>query len=149
MTHVSTSRKVLLLAVGVLIVLPTLLGVLLGTVSAAAQIYEFIFIQGGPTVVVGLRKNLIHLAMTVLGWVGFITALKLQIHFLRSSAVPAWHQRAWAGLACGVITCISLINWIETSLTLRLILMIWPLSAALIFAGLLASAQKRKAAKGL
>ncbi|WP_459746268.1 hypothetical protein [Pseudomonas sp. 3A(2025)] len=140
MTHVSIFRKILVWTTGVLVVLPTLLAACFGTLVAAARIYEFVFIQG-PGIAYGIGAHLQLLAITVLGWVGLVTLVRLHNHFLRSNAVPAWRRFAWTGLVCGVIACIGLMGWINASLAFRLVFLGWPLIAALVFGGLLVWAQ--------
>lgn len=144
MNNTSIFRKVLIWTVGVFVILPTLLAACFGTLVAAARIYEFVFIQG-PDVAYGIGAHLILLAITVLGWVGLVTVVRLHNHFLRSNAAPVWHRIAWTGLVCGVIACIGLFGWINTAWEFRVVLIGWPLIAVLVFGGLLVSAQKQGA----
>ena len=145
MSNVSVCRKILILAVGVFVVLPTLLAACFGTVVAGGMIYELFFIRG-LTPEYGILLYVKLLAMTLLGWAGLVTVALLYNHFLRSSTLPAWHRRAWQGLLCGVVACIGLVGWFDTSLISRLVVFGWPLVAVVTFAGLLAAAQQREAA---
>lgn len=138
--NVSLFRKVLVWTTGVLVVLPTLLAACFGTLVAAARIYEFVFIQG-PGVAYGTGAHLELLAITVLGWVGLVTVVRLHTHFLQSTAVPAWSRFAWTGLVCGVVACMGLMGWINTSLAFRLVFLGWPLMAVWVFGGLLVRAK--------
>lgn len=140
MINVSIFRKILVWTTGVLVVLPTLLAACFGTLVAAARIYEFVFIQG-PDVAYGIGAHLQLLAITVLGWTGLVTLVRLHNHFLRSNAVPARNSFAWTGLVCGVIACMGLMGWINASVEFRLVFLGWPLIAVLVFGWLLVRVQ--------
>lgn len=142
--NVSLFRKVLVWTTGVLVILPTLLAACFGTLVASARIYEFVFIQG-PDVSYGTGAHLQLLAITILGWAGLVTVVRLHTHFLQSTAVPAWNRFAWTGLVCGVIACVGLMGWINASIEFRLVFLGWPLMAVLVFGGLLVLARKQGA----
>jgi hypothetical protein len=136
-----TLRKLSIRAVGLFVVLPTMLMTLFWGLIAAAKLYSFLFQEGAAD----RYKTMAHLTMgicLVLGIAGVVTAVKLHDHFLRSDAAPAWAGFAWVGLLCGTAVNISLMVWVGGSLAFRVFFLGWPLIGAMTFGWLLWSSQK-------
>lgn len=143
MIHAPRLRRCVIYALGILVIMPTLLVACFWSLFAVVKLYSFAFIEGPATPSI-LVMHLKLAAITGLGWMGLITGVKLYNHFLRSDAAPARPGLAWVGLLCGTAASISLINWLGGSLTFRLVFIGWPLMGACTFAWFLGSSQKSR-----
>lgn len=142
MIHAPRLRRCVIYALGILVIMPTVLVSCFWSLFAVVALYSFVFIEGPAT----WLESVMYLwlaATTVLGWVGLITGVKLYNHFLRSDAAPARPGLAWVGLLCGTVASISLISWLGGSLIFRLVFIGWPLMGACTFAWFLGSTHKK------
>lgn len=140
-----TFRKLLIRAVGLCVVLPTMLVTLFWGLMATAKLYSFFF-QERPADRIATMLHLWVGICLFLGVAGVVTGLKLHNHFLRSDAAPTWAGFAWAGLLCGIAVNIGLMVWIEGSPAFHVFLG-WPLIGAMTFGWFLWASQRGATAK--
>ncbi|MCO7518992.1 MULTISPECIES: hypothetical protein [unclassified Pseudomonas] len=139
----SLLRKMLLWALGLVVVLPVML--LAGYACLAAMIiipamsferlddpWAYHLARLGAVVVVAM------------GLLGLRAGGRLYRHFLRSTRAPAWARSAWLGLACGTTANLVFLGWLPRLEQHELILLGWPLLGSVAFALLLLGARQRR-----